>query len=121
MKFGTAGVLVSLMALSTFGNACWAQGAVRDFLVKAPSNLTTLAKQNGGVLPFQRLWDAIDGRSHVVIGSHGPREMPVWGYIYRAEDTQPADLYARNRIHSLLDYLARIQENKLALALPHVS
>lgn len=50
-----------------------------------------------------------DGRSSTVIGPHGSCEMPVWGYIYRSEDTQPADLHARNRTSSLLDYLARIQ------------
>jgi hypothetical protein len=45
-----------------------------------------------------------------MIGSHGAREMPVWGQIYRGEDTQPPDLNARNRITALLDYLSKIQE-----------
>lgn len=85
-------------------------GAVRPALVKPPTDLTQLARNNAGVFPHQRLWEVIDGRAYAVIGSHGAREMPVWGYIYRAEDTQPADLHARNRISSLLDYLARIQE-----------
>ena len=80
------------------------------YLVKAPSDLTSLAKLNGGVFPSQRIGETIDGRTSVVIGSHGAREMPVWGHVYRAEDTQPRDLHARNRIASLLDYLARIQE-----------
>ena len=78
-------------------------------LTKTPSDLTTLAKRNGGVVPVQYVWEVIDGRSSTLVATHGAREMPVWGYIYRAEDTQPADLHARNRIGSLLDYLARIQ------------
>lgn len=85
-------------------------GSMRSHLTKAPSDLTTLAKRNGGVFPVQRISEMIDGRSAVVIGSHGVREMPVWGNVYRSEDTQPRDLHARNRINALIDYLARMQE-----------
>lgn len=85
-------------------------GAMKAYLTKPATDLTRLARDNGGVFPHQRLWEVIDGRAYAAIGSHGAREMPVWGYIYRSEDTQPADLHARNRITSLLDYLARIQE-----------
>ncbi|MDD2879296.1 MAG: cytochrome c [Rhodoferax sp.] len=85
-------------------------GAMKVYLTKPATDLTRLARDNGGVFPNQRLWEVIDGRAYAAIGSHGAREMPVWGYIYRAEDTQPSDLHARNRITSLLDYLARIQE-----------
>lgn len=94
---------------SCHGTSAKGDGAVSSYLVKAPTDLTTLAKRNGGVFPVQYAWEVIDGRSSAAIGQHGMREMPVWGYIYRAEDTQPVDLHARNRIGSLLDYLARIQ------------
>lgn len=135
MKPATLGAAASLLALALLGNASFAQGRVDygksefesscaschgtsgkgdgvmlTFLTKAPSDLTTLAKRNGGVFPSQRIWETIDGRTAVVIGSHGAREMPVWGSVYRAEDTQPRDLHARNRIASLVDYLARMQE-----------
>lgn len=86
-------------------------GGLTAFLIKAPTDLTTLAKRNGGVFPNQRVWDMIDGRSSVEIGPHGAREMPVWGSVYRLNpDVQEPAWYARNRIASLLDYLARIQE-----------
>ena len=84
-------------------------GAMVGMLTKPPSDLTTLARRNGGVFPVQRVSEMIDGRTSVMIGSHGAREMPVWGHVYRSEDTQPRDLHARNRISSLVDYLARIQ------------
>ena len=71
--------------------------------------LSRLAKRNGGVFPVQRISEMIDGRTSVMIGSHGAREMPVWGHVYRSEDTQPRDLHARNRISALVDYLARLQ------------
>jgi mono/diheme cytochrome c family protein len=94
---------------SCHGVTAKGDGAVSGSLIKAPTDLTTMAKRNGGVFPYQYAWEVIDGRSSKVIGPHGSREMPVWGYIYRSEDTQPADLHARNRISSLLDYLARVQ------------
>lgn len=94
---------------SCHGVTAKGDGAVSNFLTRPPTDLTTMAKRNGGVFPHQYAWEVIDGRVATVIGSHGPREMPVWGYVYRSEDTQPSDLHARNRISSLLDYLARIQ------------
>ena len=94
---------------SCHGVTAKGDGAVSSSLTKAPSDLTLMAKRNGGVFPYQFAWEVIDGRSATAIRSHGSREMPVWGYIYRTEDSQPSDLHARNRIGSLLDYLARIQ------------
>jgi hypothetical protein len=53
---------------------------------KKPSDLTTLAQRNGGALPVQPVWEMIDGRTPVPLGSfaHGSRDMPVWGDTYRA-------------------------------------
>lgn len=86
-------------------------GAMKNYLTQAPTNLTTVTKANGGVFPYQRLWQMIDGRSASVMpGPHGAREMPVWGDVFRADDQQPQDWFARNRMAALLDYLARIQE-----------
>jgi mono/diheme cytochrome c family protein len=85
-------------------------GVLRDHLTKPPSDLTTLARRNGGVFPAQRVRDTIDGRGSIDIGPHGSREMPVWGQVYSAEDTQPYELHGRIRINALVDYLVRIQE-----------
>ena len=89
-------------------------GEMRKFLTKAPTDLTTMSKRNGGVFPNQIAWEIIDGRTEV--GSHGTRTMPVWGRVYRQEafsELVPAyqpEWYVRNRIVALLDYLSRIQE-----------
>ncbi len=136
MKYANAGLAMSLTAWTLLNSASFAQGSP-DFgkneyqtscaschgvsakgdgvlakqLATAPSDLTTLSKRNGGVFPNQRVWETIDGRNSVEIGPHGTRDMPVWGLVYRAQDTpQQPDWYARNRMASLLDYLARIQE-----------
>jgi|APDOM4702015118_1054815.scaffolds.fasta_scaffold04389_3 mono/diheme cytochrome c family protein len=131
-------LLVGALAVAT---ACWAQprvdvgkleyeshcaichgdtgkgnGEMRKFLTKAPTDLTTMAKRNGGAFPNQLAWEMIDGRSTTEIGPHGTRAMPVWGRQYRLEGMSQAETafqpewYVRNRIVALLDYLSRIQE-----------
>ena len=91
-------------------------GEMRKFLTKAPSDLTTMAKRNGGAFPNQLAWEMIDGRGGTEIGPHGTREMPVWGQNYRIEALSQAgtatapEWYVRNRIVALLDYLSRLQE-----------
>lgn len=91
-------------------------GALRDFLVKPPSDLTTLAKRSGGALPVELVWEMIDGRASTPVGPHGSREMPVWGARYRARALSQADTaaqpewYVRGRIVALIDYLDRLQQ-----------
>jgi len=88
-------------------------GPYRDFLNKSPSDLTTLAKRNGGVFPINRVYETIDGRE--VIQSHGTRDMPVWGADFATSARETSLLYytpeviARSRILLLVDYLYRIQ------------
>ncbi len=91
-------------------------GPVHSFLVKPPSDLTTIARRNGGQFPHERMWEVIDGRWSGDGGPHGTREMPVWGSEFKARAmTQPGDSAttaewsARNRIVSLLKYLETVQ------------
>lgn len=90
-------------------------GELRRYLTQAPSDLTTLAKRNGGTFPNQLVWELIDGRTDTRVGPHGNREMPVWGQRFRNEALDQAhtraapEWYVRNRIVALLDYLSRIQ------------
>ncbi len=92
-------------------------GPVHSFLVKPPSDLTTIARRNGGAFPQELMWEVIDGRWSGEVGPHGSREMPVWGNEFKARAmTQPGDSprtaewSARNRIVSLLKYLETIQQ-----------
>jgi hypothetical protein len=88
-------------------------GPFSDALKRSPPDLTMLAKRNGGVLPLSRIYTTIEGAE----GSHGTREMPIWGRRYRMEaaafhadvDYNEA-LFVRGRILSLVDYLNRIQD-----------
>jgi len=93
-------------------------GPMRAQLVKAPSDLTTYAKRNGGAFPTQLAWQVIDGRP-VEIAAHGTRAMPIWGQDFRRDALRPIDRQAPNeptpefhvalRVGALIDYLATIQ------------
>lgn len=91
-------------------------GPMVRYLVKAPTDLTLLAKNHGGVFPSLRVSDSIDGRSSHETSSHGSREMPVWGTVFRAPappgtvGARDPEREARQRMVDLLEYLSRIQE-----------
>ena len=97
-------------------------GPLAKVLKTKPADLTTIAKRNNGVFPTNRVYETIDGRQEVK--SHGPREMPIWGFRYNPSPFQwfgrtaphyvdPAidpEAIIRGRILALVDYLNRIQE-----------
>jgi mono/diheme cytochrome c family protein len=97
------------------------KGPLSEQLKVTPTDLTLLAKKNGGAFPFGAAYEFIDGRK--LIAAHGTRDMPIWGQVYTQEtlgsfidpkaldkfSTDP-DAVVRDRILSLIDYLNRIQE-----------
>jgi mono/diheme cytochrome c family protein len=93
-------------------------GWFSEFLKHRPPSLTQLQKNNGGVFPFDHVYQVIDGRKEVPV--HGPREMPVWGGVYRVESGRVYDSYlgqyfaddgmVRARILALIEYISRLQE-----------
>ena len=88
------------------------EGAYSSLLSKTIPNLTTLSKNNGGVFPFARVYQTIDGREQVQ--AHGTREMPVWGQEYTAMGANMSPYYdpeafARAKILALTEYVYRLQ------------
>lgn len=65
-------------------------GPMSGQLLKRPTNLTLLTKRNSGTYPFDRIYQTIDGRN--AVAAHGPRQMPIWGDVFRA-DGIPAASY----------------------------
>jgi mono/diheme cytochrome c family protein len=91
-------------------------GPMRPFLAREPADLTAIARRNGGTFPKTRIADMIDGRGIVAPGSHGTREMPVWGRVYREQSEIqtrgtpfPPEWSVRGRITALVDYLQSLQ------------
>jgi len=95
-------------------------GWFAQHLKRSPSSLTQLQKRNGGVFPFDRIYQVIDGRKEVTV--HGPRTMPVWGSVYRMESDKAYgtaleqyfadDGMVRARILALTEYISRLQAQK---------
>lgn len=100
---------------SCHGVTAKGDGPLRTFLVKPPSDLTTLAQRHGGKLPEQQVREMIDGRGMNEPGPHGNREMPVWGQRFR-EDAQETRMgrwkperKVRQRLDALVTYLQSVQ------------
>jgi hypothetical protein len=70
----------------------------------------TQAKKNGGVFPFARIFETIEGTHE--LKAHGTRDMPIWGKEYRSSkyyDDYLSDpetdrsYFARSRILALTE------------------
>jgi mono/diheme cytochrome c family protein len=99
-------------------------GPYADHLTIRMPDITLLSQKNGGVFPFQRVYNVIDGTE--MLRGHGTRQMPIWGQLYsfRAEEDYfswrafpwDAQGFVRARILALTDFIARLQvkaENQL--------
>jgi len=100
------------------------KGPVGAQLKTPPSDLTLLAKNNGGAFPKDAVYKMIDGSK--TIPAHGTREMPIWGerfdpiinlphpvdsfYWKMAGPEQSPEVVVRRRIQTVVDYLSRIQQ-----------
>jgi len=91
------------------------EGPYSGYINKTIPNLTSLAKRNGGVFPFARVYEIIDGRQVRLF--HGTKEMPIWGPRYKAEAEEnsyngfrfTAEVFVRARILALTEYIYRLQ------------
>lgn len=100
------------------------RGPVSEQLKVPPTDLTIMAKNNGGVFPTNAVYQALQGSKPVA--AHGTREMPIWGerfnpivnlphivdpsYWKLAGPGQSPEVVVRTRILAVIDYLNRIQQ-----------
>ena len=80
-------------------------GSMAGQLRRLPPDLTTFATRNGGVFPAERLRQVIDGTG---IASHGDRDMPVWGAVFKRLPIGGKD--AQDRIDAVVRFLQELQE-----------
>ena len=112
-----------ISCMSCHGVGGGGDGPLAKFLTVKPTDLTSLAKSNGGQYPnlkaghypFMQVYQVIDGRASV--DAHGERAMPVWGNRYLAEQPGGISSYGgdyeklvRGRILELVYYLQSIQQ-----------
>ena len=102
------GRLFRIHCASCHGREAHGDGPLADVMRVSPPDLTSLSRRNHGKFPMERVLRLIDGREHVA--GHGDSGMPVWGDAFldppRGFDTRAV----KDRIRSLADYLASIQE-----------
>ena len=72
-----------------------------------PPDLTQLAKKNNGIYPAMRVAESIDGEFGKP--SHGSREMPIWGPVFRSMAHGHQDS-AQVRINNVVKYLETLQQ-----------
>ena len=89
---------------SCHGPAALGNGPFTFALRVVPPNLTTLAQRNGGSFPRDRVRAVVEG---VGLRSHGDREMPVYGSLFRR--MRPGDSGAAARIDAVVAFLESIQ------------
>lgn len=89
-------------------------GPMAEQLVKAPSDLTLLSKNNGGSFPETEVYQLIDGRRVVITDEgrkaeafHGSNDMPIWGDTFRTIEGDEGAV--DELISNLLEYLESIQ------------
>ncbi|HUI26390.1 MAG TPA: c-type cytochrome [Candidatus Kryptonia bacterium] len=75
-------------------------GVVSGFMQPRPTDLTQLAKKNGGQFPMTQVVRDIDGTQ--TVRAHGTREMPVWGEIFREATAGQIAGESQARVKSLL-------------------
>ena len=87
------------------GVAAKGDGPAADALKKHPTDLTQLARKNGGKFPVLAVQMTIKGSNGIT--EHGTREMPMWGSIF-SQAGQQKDL-GEMRVASLLKYTEDFQ------------
>jgi mono/diheme cytochrome c family protein len=70
------------------------------------ADLTAIAKKNGGKFNGIAIAEMIKGAERD-IPSHGSKDMPIWGPVFRAFQADPN--IATLRVNNLVDYLKSIQ------------
>jgi mono/diheme cytochrome c family protein len=93
---------------SCHGSGGEGDGPVASTLRVMVPDLTRLAERRGGEFPADAVRRIVDGRE--VRAAHGARQMPVWGYEFRAAGTTGE--HADALVSRLVDHLRSIQRER---------
>jgi mono/diheme cytochrome c family protein len=94
---------------SCHGSTATGDGPMAPALKHAPPDLTSLSFKNNGMFPSARVYRIIEGRE---VQSHGDREMPVWGDVFKAQGDRSAREVTRQRIEAIVKFLESIQRRQ---------
>jgi mono/diheme cytochrome c family protein len=82
-------------------------GPAATALKATPTDLTTLAKKNGGKFPDMKVSATLRGEADVP--AHGTREMPVWGQLFWTM-SHGHEGEVQQRVANLTKYIESLQE-----------
>ncbi len=80
-------------------------GPVAAALRQRPADLTLLARRAGGTFPRERVNGYIIGSARA-LPAHGSSQMPVWGPIFLAFES---DLRVQARVNNVVAYIESLQ------------
>ena len=80
-------------------------GPAASALKTPPTDLTQIARRNGGKFPDTKVMAILKGEQSVA--AHGNQEMPTWGKTFN--DVSGNLTVAQGRMHALVDYLQQMQ------------
>jgi mono/diheme cytochrome c family protein len=82
------------------------EGSVAPALKAKPTDLSRLAQRNAGVFPGERVRASVTGTGRPV-PAHGTTDMPIWGPIFRAFES---DVRVRERVANLVTHIESLQQ-----------
>jgi mono/diheme cytochrome c family protein len=92
---------------SCHGKDAKGDGPAAGALKQAPADLTSLAKQNGGKYPADKVTSVLRGQTTLM--AHGDQDMPVWGPVFW-KMSQGHEEQVQMRIANLNQYIESLQE-----------
>ena len=81
-------------------------GPAASAMKTPPTNLTVLAKNDGGKYPSSHVAAVIRGQANTP--SHGSQDMPVWGPLF-SSISQGHDSQVQQRVANLVTYIEGLQ------------
>jgi nucleotide-binding universal stress UspA family protein/mono/diheme cytochrome c family protein len=103
----TGGEVFRTYCATCHGTSGRGDGPLAGSMRRKPSDLTEIAKKNGGEYPSEIVFRTIDGRTPV--RGHGGPDMPVWGDAFaRSRDGGDAAT-VKERIDSLVEFIRTLQ------------
>ena len=89
------------------GNSGRGDGPLAASMKRKPSNLTEIAKRNGGLFPSDLVFRTIDGSQPV--RGHGGPDMPAWGDAFMRSREAGDPERSKRVIQALVEYLESLQ------------
>lgn len=88
------------------GKDATGNGPAASAMKVPPTNLTVLAKNNGGKYPAAHIATVIRGQA--ATPSHGSQDMPIWGPLF-SSISQGHEAQVQQRITNLVTYIEGLQ------------